>query len=86
MTAVDQTQHALQFELSYGDSNQLARFEFASLRVGEPPWVLWRLGGLDLARRGGVALTIVEEAVDPAELVPLRGVARAAREDGQRRR
>src|SRR5215472_10254527 len=34
----------------------------------------------------GVAPSIVEEAVDPPELVPLRGVARAAREDGPRLR
>src|SRR5215510_2800187 len=39
----------------------------------EPPWVSWRLGGLDLRGDDGLALTMVVEAVDPPEQVPLRG-------------
>src|ERR1051326_7767843 len=39
----------------------------------EPPWVSWRLGGLEVRGHGGPALTMVVEAVDPLERVPLRG-------------
>jgi hypothetical protein len=39
----------------------------------EPPWVSWRLGGLDLRGDDGLALLMVVEAVDPSEQVPLRG-------------
>jgi hypothetical protein len=42
--------------------------------ANEPPWVSWRLGGLDLRGDDGLALLMVVEAVDPSEQVPLRGV------------
>ncbi len=50
--------------------------------IPEPPWVLWRLGRLDLRGSGCLALTMVEEAVEPPELLPLRGVRRRRRESG----
>jgi hypothetical protein len=53
----------------------------------ESPWVLWRLGGLDLRDDDCLALTMVEEVVDLAQLVPLRGVAGDVQGlEGQRRR
>jgi hypothetical protein len=45
-----------------------------SKRSSESPQVFRRLGGLDLRDRVGFALTMVVEAVDPAEKVPRRGV------------
>ena len=47
----------------------------------ESPQVFRRLGGLDLRDRVGLALTMVAEAVHPAEEVPLRGVRSPTTED-----
>lgn len=43
-------------------------------KAPESPWVSWRLGRLDLRGDDDLALTMVVEAVDPPEQVPLRGV------------
>ena len=46
---------------------------FVGSDPGESPWVSWRLGRLDSRSDDGLALTMVVEAVDPPEQVPLRG-------------
>jgi hypothetical protein len=51
------------------------------VKRGESPQVFWRLGGLDLRDRVGLALTMVVKAVDLAEQVPLRGVRSPTTED-----
>ncbi len=67
----------LQWETPY-DSNQIPMAGIlnsnARLRRPESPWVSWRLGCLDLRGDDDLALTMVVEAVDPPEQVPLRGV------------